>query len=86
MTVQWLLDSFHGGKLLSEASYHHPESLPPDPPAVTVSARGASTSRASAGPPAASPPTPTHARAEEDLLSQYMDNDQTVGRLSCNLH
>lgn len=85
MTVQWLLDSFHGGKLLSEAGYLHPESLLPDPPAVTVPARVASTSRASAGPPAASPPTPTHARAEEDLLSQYMDDDQTVGRLFGNL-
>lgn len=78
VTVQWLLDTFHGGRLLSEAGYLHPESLPPAPPAVSVPARSASTSRATAGPPAASPPTPTHARAEEDLLSQYMDDDQTV--------
>lgn len=86
MTVQWLLDSFHGGRLLSEAGYLHPESLPPALPAVTVPAQSASTSRASAGPPAASPPTPTHTRAEEDLLSQYLDDDQTVGRLFGNLH
>lgn len=86
MTVQWLLDTFHGGRLLSEAGYLHPESLPPAPPAVSVPARSASTSRATAGPPAASPPTPTHARAEEDLLSQYMDDDQTVGRLLKNLN
>lgn len=86
VTVQWLLDTFHGGRLLSEAGYLHPESLPPAPPAVSVPAQSASTSRASAVPPAASPPTPTHARAEEDLLSQYMDDDQTVGRLLKNLN
>lgn len=85
VTVQWLLDSFNNGSLLSEAEYLHPYCLPPAPPAVTVPAQSASTSRASAGPPVASPQTPLRNRAEEDLLSQYMDDDQTVGRLLKNL-
>ncbi|XP_037612697.1 DNA topoisomerase 2-binding protein 1 isoform X1 [Sebastes umbrosus] len=78
VTVQWLLDSFNKGSLLPEASYLHPDCLPPAPAAVSVAARHTPASRHSAGPPVASPSTPRHTRAEEDLLSQYMDDDPTV--------
>ncbi|XP_054479173.1 DNA topoisomerase 2-binding protein 1 [Anoplopoma fimbria] len=78
VTVQWLLDSFNEASLLPEASYLHPDCLPLAPAAVSVSARRTLTSRQSAGPPAASPSTPRQTRAEEDLLSQYMDDDPTV--------
>uniref|UniRef100_A0A8C4H0Z2 DNA topoisomerase II binding protein 1 n=1 Tax=Dicentrarchus labrax TaxID=13489 RepID=A0A8C4H0Z2_DICLA len=80
VTVQWLLDSFTKGSLLPEAGYLHPHCLPPAQAAVSVPAHRTSTSRPSAGPPAASPSTPRHRRAEEDLLSQYMDDDPTVGK------
>ena len=79
MTVQWLLDSFNKGSQLPEAAYFHPDCLPPDAAAVPVPAHRTPTSRASAGPPVASPITPRHKRAEEDLLSQYMDDDPTIG-------
>ncbi|XP_068438409.1 DNA topoisomerase 2-binding protein 1 [Clinocottus analis] len=78
VTVQWLLDSYNKGSLLPEASYLHPDCLPPAPDAVSVSARRTTSSRQSAGPPAASPSTPRQMRAEEDLLSQYMDDDPTL--------
>uniref|UniRef100_A0A8C2XKE7 DNA topoisomerase II binding protein 1 n=1 Tax=Cyclopterus lumpus TaxID=8103 RepID=A0A8C2XKE7_CYCLU len=80
VTVQWLLDSFNKGSLLPEASYLHPDCLPPALAAVSVSARRTPSSRHSAGPPAASPTTPRQTRAEEDLLSQYMDDDPTLGK------
>lgn len=80
VTVQWLLDSFNKGSLPPEADYLHPDCLPLAAAAVTVPAHHTPTSRVSAGPPAASPSTPRQTRAEEDLLSQYMDDDPTVGR------
>lgn len=79
VTVQWLLDSFNKGSLLPEAGYLHPDSLPPAPAAVSVPAHHTPTSRPSTGPPMASPSTPRRKRADEDLLSQYMDDDPTVG-------
>ncbi|XP_070784264.1 DNA topoisomerase 2-binding protein 1 [Enoplosus armatus] len=78
VTVQWLLDSFNKGSLLLEADYLHPDCLPPAPAAVSVPAHRTPTLRSSVGPPVASPSTPRHKRAEEDLLSQYMDDDPTV--------
>ncbi|KAM9337511.1 DNA topoisomerase 2-binding protein 1 [Symphorus nematophorus] len=78
VTVQWLLDSFSKGSLLPEAGYLHPDCLPLPTAAVTVPAHHTPTSRLSAGPPVASPSTPRHKKAEEDLLSQYMDDDPTV--------
>ncbi|XP_073344915.1 DNA topoisomerase 2-binding protein 1 isoform X2 [Pagrus major] len=78
VTVQWLLDSFNKGSQLPEAAYLHPDCLPPAAAAVSVPAHRTPTSRPSAGPPVASPSTPRHKRAEEDLLSQYMDDDPTV--------
>ncbi|XP_041670231.1 DNA topoisomerase 2-binding protein 1 [Cheilinus undulatus] len=75
VTVQWLLDSFNKGSLLPEEGYFHPDCLPP---AVSVPARHAPSSRLSAVPPAASPSTPQQKRTDEDLLSQYMDDDPTV--------
>ncbi|KAI3355378.1 hypothetical protein L3Q82_018222 [Scortum barcoo] len=78
VTVQWLLDSFTKGSLLPEQGYLHPDCLPPAPANVSVPAHHTPTSRASSGPPMASPSTPRQKRAEEDLLSQYMDDDPTV--------
>uniref|UniRef100_A0A673CKR8 DNA topoisomerase II binding protein 1 n=1 Tax=Sphaeramia orbicularis TaxID=375764 RepID=A0A673CKR8_9TELE len=75
VTVQWLLDSFSKGSLLPETDYLHPSCLPPAPAAVT---HHAPPSRPSVVPPMASPSTPRQKRAEEDLLSQYMDDDPTV--------
>jgi len=80
VTVQWLLDSFNKGSLLPEASYLHPDCVPPSPAAVSVSARRTPSSRHSDGPPAASPSTPMQTRAEEDMLSQYMNDDPTFGK------
>lgn len=79
VTVQWLLDSFTKGSLLPESGYFHPDCPPPAVASVSVSARHTSPSRPSLGPPAASPSTPRQKRAEEDLLSQYVDDDPTVG-------
>ncbi|CAK6967478.1 DNA topoisomerase 2-binding protein 1 [Scomber scombrus] len=78
VTVQWLLDSFSKGCLLPEADYLHPDCLPPAPAAVSVPAHHTPAFRPSVGPPAASPTTPGRKRAEEDLLSQYMDDDPTI--------
>ncbi|XP_070842660.1 DNA topoisomerase 2-binding protein 1 [Chaetodon trifascialis] len=78
VTVQWLLNSFSKGSLLPEAGYLHPDCLPPAAAAVSVPAHHTATSRPSAGPPVASPSTPRHKRAEEDLLSQYMEDDPTI--------
>ncbi|XP_071381939.1 DNA topoisomerase 2-binding protein 1 [Centroberyx affinis] len=81
VTVQWLLDSFSRGSLLAEAGYLHPDCLPPAAAAVAMPAPHTPTSRpslTSAAPPVASPSTPRHKRAEEDLLSQYLDDDRTV--------
>ncbi|XP_030254218.1 DNA topoisomerase 2-binding protein 1 [Sparus aurata] len=78
VTVQWLLDSFNRGSQLPEADYLHPDCLPPAAAAVSVPTHRTPTSRPSAGPPVASPITPRHKRAEEDLLSQYMDDDPTI--------
>lgn len=81
--VQWLLDSFSRGSLLSEGDYYHPACLPPAPSTVAMPAPRTSASRpssTSAAPLAHEPATPRHRKAEEDMLSQYMDDDQTVGK------
>uniref|UniRef100_A0A8C7D2U5 DNA topoisomerase II binding protein 1 n=1 Tax=Oncorhynchus kisutch TaxID=8019 RepID=A0A8C7D2U5_ONCKI len=84
VSVQWLLDSFSRGSLLSEVDYHHPACLPPAPSTVAMPAPRTSVSRpsstTSAAPLAHEPATPRHRKAEEDMLSQYMDDDQTVGK------
>ncbi|KAF6720545.1 DNA topoisomerase 2-binding protein 1-A [Oryzias melastigma] len=76
VTVQWLLDSYSRGRLLPEAEYLHPDCLPPD--STPVPAAHVVKPRLSAGPPLSSPVTPKQSRLEEDLLSQYMDDDPTV--------
>uniref|UniRef100_A0A8B9L5N3 BRCT domain-containing protein n=1 Tax=Astyanax mexicanus TaxID=7994 RepID=A0A8B9L5N3_ASTMX len=80
VTVQWLLDSFSRGSLLPVEGYFHPSFLPPAPAEVDMPALRpvAPRSRPSIA-PAPAPSPARHAKAEEDLLSQYMDNDQTVG-------
>uniref|UniRef100_A0A8C4Z728 DNA topoisomerase II binding protein 1 n=1 Tax=Gadus morhua TaxID=8049 RepID=A0A8C4Z728_GADMO len=77
VTVQWLLDSYSRGTLLPEDDFLHQDCLPPAPPSRAASTSRASTS-AAPEPPATSPSTPAQRRAEEDLLSQYMDDDPTV--------
>ncbi|XP_028289233.1 DNA topoisomerase 2-binding protein 1 isoform X2 [Parambassis ranga] len=78
VTVQWLLDSFSKGSLSPEGEYLHPDCLPPAA-AVSVPAHHTPRSEPSAYLPAASPSTPKQKRADEDLLSQYMnDDDPTV--------
>ncbi|XP_061877402.1 DNA topoisomerase 2-binding protein 1-A-like [Entelurus aequoreus] len=78
VTVQWLLDSFTKGRLLPEEGFLHPDCLPPSPAVVSAPACRAPATRLSAGTPAASPSTPREKQAQEDLLSQYMDDDPTV--------
>lgn len=73
VTVQWLLDSFTKGSLLPETGYIHPDCLPHSPAAVK------SHTALSHVPPVASPSTPRQKRADDDLLSQYMDDDPTIG-------
>lgn len=80
VTVQWLVDCFTKGRVLPEDGYLHPDCLPPAPTALSVPAHRASTSRLSAEPPTASLSTPRYKKAEEDLLSQYMDDETTVGK------
>ncbi|XP_068200123.1 DNA topoisomerase 2-binding protein 1 [Antennarius striatus] len=75
LTVQWLLESFSKGSLLPEAAYLHPDCLPP---ATAPTTHRTSTYRPSAGPLVDSPSTPRHKRAEEYLLSQYVDDDPTL--------
>ncbi|XP_062841967.1 DNA topoisomerase 2-binding protein 1 [Trichomycterus rosablanca] len=80
VTVLWLLDSFSQGSLLPVENYFHQSFLPPAPAQVDIPAPRTAASRPSR-PSIAPPPAPSpnrHARAEEELLSQYMDNDQTV--------
>uniref|UniRef100_A0AAX7VYG1 BRCT domain-containing protein n=1 Tax=Astatotilapia calliptera TaxID=8154 RepID=A0AAX7VYG1_ASTCA len=80
VTVKWLIDSFSKGTLLPEASYLHPDCLPPAPADVVVPGYHTPKSRISTGPPAGSPSTPGRKKADEDLLSQYMDDDPTVSK------
>uniref|UniRef100_A0A8C5I3M2 BRCT domain-containing protein n=1 Tax=Gouania willdenowi TaxID=441366 RepID=A0A8C5I3M2_GOUWI len=77
VTVQWLLDSFSKGRILPEAEYLHPDCLPPTPPAVSGPTRRTLTSRLSDAPSVGSPSTPRLQKADDDLLSQYMDDDPT---------
>uniref|UniRef100_A0A3B5LZJ7 DNA topoisomerase II binding protein 1 n=1 Tax=Xiphophorus couchianus TaxID=32473 RepID=A0A3B5LZJ7_9TELE len=80
VTAQWLLDCFSKGMLVPEDGYLHPDCLPPasDAVAVSVSARPVARHRSSSGPPVANPSTPKEPITDEDLLSQYMDDDPTV--------
>ncbi|KAJ8009992.1 hypothetical protein DPEC_G00069920 [Dallia pectoralis] len=79
VTVQWLIDSFSRGSRLPEGDYHHPACLPLVPEAVSMSTPRASTCRTtSEAPKASEPATPRHRKAEDDMLSQYMDEDPTV--------
>lgn len=76
VTAQWLLDSFTKGTVLPEGDYLHPDLLPPAPPAVK---HLTPPPRAPPAPPAAaSPATPRLKRADEDLLSQYMEDNPTL--------
>lgn len=78
VTVQWLLDCFSRGRLLPEEGYLHPDCLPPAP--ASLPAPPVARSRSSVGPPVADPSTPREPITDEDLLSQYMDDDPTVGK------
>uniref|UniRef100_A0A673ZLS3 DNA topoisomerase II binding protein 1 n=1 Tax=Salmo trutta TaxID=8032 RepID=A0A673ZLS3_SALTR len=85
VTVQWLLDSFSRGSLLPEGDYHHLAChhlacLPPAPAAMAMPAPRTSASHPSSTSSAAPPATLRHRKAEKDMLSQYMDDDQRVGK------
>ncbi|KAL6462635.1 hypothetical protein MHYP_G00290570 [Metynnis hypsauchen] len=83
VTVQWLLDSFSRGSLLPAEGYFHPSFPPPAPAPEDMPALRPVAPR-STRPSTALPSAPSpklQAKAEEDLLSQYMDNDQTVVEL-----
>ncbi|MEQ2187272.1 hypothetical protein GOODEAATRI_002970, partial [Goodea atripinnis] len=74
----WLLDCFSKGRMLPEDGYLHPDCLPPASAAVSVPAHHPARPRSSVGPPVANPNTPREPITDEDLLSQYMDDDPTV--------
>ncbi|XP_076868343.1 DNA topoisomerase 2-binding protein 1 [Brachyhypopomus gauderio] len=78
VTVHWLLDTCSRGSVLPVEGYFHPSFPPPAP--ATVDMPAPHPPRPSTAQPRAPSPT-RQARAEEDLLSQYMDNDQTVVEL-----
>ncbi|MEQ2202489.1 hypothetical protein XENOCAPTIV_003155 [Xenoophorus captivus] len=78
VTAQWLLDCFSKGRMLPEDGYLHPDCLPPASAAVSVPAHHPARPRSSVGPPVANPSTPREPITDEDLLSQYMDDDPTV--------
>ncbi|XP_064187050.1 DNA topoisomerase 2-binding protein 1 isoform X2 [Anguilla rostrata] len=84
VTVQWLLDSFSRGCLLPEEGYFHPACLPPTPASLEMPLPRAPPPRLSSSsmaPPATTPSPVQKRRAEEELLSQYQDQDQTVVEL-----
>ncbi|XP_047206276.1 DNA topoisomerase 2-binding protein 1 [Girardinichthys multiradiatus] len=78
VTAQWILDCFSKGRMLPEDGYLHPDCLPPASAAVSVAAHHPARPRSSVGPPVANPSTPREPITDEDLLSQYMDDDSTV--------
>ncbi|KAI1888905.1 hypothetical protein AGOR_G00173580 [Albula goreensis] len=83
VTVQWLLDSCSKGCQLPEEGYFHPACPPPAPASVEMAAPRAPPQRLSSSsvpPPAPSPSPVRKKRDEEELLSQYLDQDrdQTV--------
>ncbi|KAL1006923.1 hypothetical protein UPYG_G00078930 [Umbra pygmaea] len=80
VTVQWLLDSISRGRRLPEGDFHHPAYLPLAPEAVNMPAPHAFhlSSTSSEAPSVPEPATPRHRKAEEDMLSQYMNDDPTL--------
>uniref|UniRef100_A0A8C9VWD8 DNA topoisomerase II binding protein 1 n=1 Tax=Scleropages formosus TaxID=113540 RepID=A0A8C9VWD8_SCLFO len=80
VTVQWLLDVFSGGCLVPVEGYLHPACLPPAS-SVSITAPHGPATRHSVSSVAAEDPSPSkNMRAEEELLSQYLGADQTVGK------
>uniref|UniRef100_A0A8C9W913 DNA topoisomerase II binding protein 1 n=1 Tax=Scleropages formosus TaxID=113540 RepID=A0A8C9W913_SCLFO len=85
VTVQWLLDVFSGGCLVPVEGYLHPACLPPAS-SVSITAPHGPATRHSVSSVAAEDPSPSkNMRAEEELLSQYLGADQTVGKSTINL-
>ncbi|XP_076147073.1 DNA topoisomerase 2-binding protein 1 [Alosa pseudoharengus] len=80
--VQWLLDSLSSRSLLPEEGYFHPSCLPPAPTPVDLQPTRTSGSRSRT--PATAPLAPSPGRdrrADDDLLSQYMNDDTTIVEL-----
>ncbi|XP_069814444.1 DNA topoisomerase 2-binding protein 1 isoform X2 [Dendropsophus ebraccatus] len=78
LTVQWLLDSFSKGVLQAEDTYFHSSYMPaeiqtPALPVVSSSVRKTSSKL---------PRPDNQAQADEDLLSQYTENDSTLNSRS----
>lgn len=84
LTIQWLLDSFSKGALQPEEVYPHSSYKPAeiqDPAQQQVlvpSLRKASSTNANVR--KSTNPTRTY-QADEDLLSQYAENDSTFGKM-----
>ncbi|KAL2085608.1 hypothetical protein ACEWY4_018928 [Coilia grayii] len=90
VTVQWLLDSLTRGRLLPEQGYFHPACLPPAPAPVDLLSTPAPAQRSHLRTPSAPPQGPGSGsgpgpvrdqKADDDLLSQYMNDDTTVVEL-----
>uniref|UniRef100_A0AAY4C5W2 BRCT domain-containing protein n=1 Tax=Denticeps clupeoides TaxID=299321 RepID=A0AAY4C5W2_9TELE len=81
VTVKWLLDSFTQGSLLPEEGYFHPACLPPVPEPVKILAQCPSSTLTTFSTAVVTTHSPGHhSKAVDDLLSQYLDDDPTVGK------
>ncbi|KAF3836309.1 hypothetical protein F7725_028867 [Dissostichus mawsoni] len=82
VTVQWLLDSYTKGSLLPEASYLHPDCLPPSTPSVSVPAHHIPPSHFSIGPPAAMdmhPPAEGNSRKSISMSADHWAPNHSRG-------
>ncbi|KAL4635475.1 DNA topoisomerase 2-binding protein 1 isoform X2 [Arapaima gigas] len=81
VTMQWLVDIFSKGCLVPEEGYFHSACLPPAP-SVPVAAPHGTAPRHSVSSVVTEEPSPSkHMKTEEELLSQYLDADQSVAEL-----
>ncbi|XP_058878639.1 DNA topoisomerase 2-binding protein 1-A-like isoform X1 [Acipenser ruthenus] len=90
VTVKWLLESFSKGCLLPEEKYFHSDYLPPAPSAVEPPVRKSAPQRRNTSvemKTAVAVSPGREQRKDDDLLSQYMEEDKTVveaGDRSCD--
>uniref|UniRef100_A0A8C5PMP1 DNA topoisomerase II binding protein 1 n=1 Tax=Leptobrachium leishanense TaxID=445787 RepID=A0A8C5PMP1_9ANUR len=80
LTVKWLLDSFSKGCLQSEETYCHPSYQPTEIPAPTTRSLNQSIQKAKSTVLSAqqSSNNTRNERSDDDLLSQYTENDSTL--------
>ncbi|KAG9476075.1 hypothetical protein GDO78_002905, partial [Eleutherodactylus coqui] len=77
LTVKWLLDSFLKGVLQSEETYLHASYKPAEIQAPTESVLNSSIRKTSGKIPLKTDNQAQNHQADEDLLSQYAENDST---------